>query len=144
MHIAGAEWEDIPGFWTFQGHFHRRKPEFVMCAGDHLRLTGFLPPAAEAQNGRNHFLFSTSLPKLPVSHTLPVLQISIRRLPCYLVFCVLTLNGAEETLLQTTQSLTAHSAFPWMRPTCLVPCTAPGSCTAVFSTFHIQQLDFLV
>jgi len=65
MHIAGAEWEEMLGFWTFQGHFHWRNPEFlcmvgIICASlvlFHLLQKHSEHSAFAAQNGRNRFLF---------------------------------------------------------------------------------------
>lgn len=65
MHIAGAEWEDILGFWTFQGHFHWRNPGFVCMLGIicaslvlfHLLQKHSKHSAFAVQNRRNLFLF---------------------------------------------------------------------------------------
>lgn len=142
-----------PRLLNFPRALSLKKSGVCMHVGDHLRLTGFVPPAAEPQ--QMLCICSTewkkSLPffllKLQILHTTCVLLILIWHflvLSCILHFKMKTQNVAKETLLQTTQSLTVHSVFTWMHPTCLIQCATSSSCTAVFSTIHIQQLDFLV
>ena len=130
-----------------------KKSGVSMHGGDHLRLTGFVPPAAEAQ--RTLCICSTewkkSLPfcllKLQILHSTHVSQITVWRflvLSCILHFKRQIQNVAEETLPANHTEPTVHWVFTWMHPTCLIQCATSSSCTAVSSTIHIQQLDFLV
>lgn len=85
-----------------------------MHVGDHLRLTGFVPPAAEAQQilcicSREWKKFLPFfLPKLQILHTSCVLQISIWHflvLSCILHFKMKTQNVANHTEPYSTFSI---------------------------------------
>lgn len=72
-----------PKLLNFPRALSLKKSGVCMHVGDHLRLTGFVPPAAEAQ--QILCICSTEwkkflpffLPKLQILHTSCVLQISI-------------------------------------------------------------------
>lgn len=148
MHIAGAERGDILGFWTFQGHFHW---SLYACWGSSAPHWFCSTCHSNTLHLQYRMEESFSLfPPLPTSQILritgilQILRCYFLGLACILHFKMKTQYVANETPLRTTQSLTVHSVFTWMHPTCLIQCATSSSCTAVFSRIHIQQLDFLV
>lgn len=119
MHIAGAEWEHILSFWTFQGHFHWRNPEFVCMLGIicaslilfHLLQKHSKYSAFAVQNGRNFFLFFSPNCKYCILLVYYKYQYDISWY--YLVFCISRWKlkrGKPHRALQYIQYL--HECIP--------------------------------
>lgn len=75
-----------------------------------------------------------------------VLQIRTGHCLVFLAVCFPSwnFNVAREALLGSPARPAVPCTFPSMHPTCLIPCAALSSCTAVFSRIPFQQLHFLV
>lgn len=143
--LQGLNGKISQAFELSKGTFTQAMQNLCVWWGDHLRLTASVPPAAlAAQNGRNPPLFPTPS---KIANT-PLVYHKYRQDTawCFLQFAFSgwKFNVARETLLGSPARPAGPCAFPWMHPTCLVPCAALSSCTAVFSRIPIQQLHFLV